>query len=388
MSFAETGRKEEALAAYKLLDHEVPGRGRDQDRPAKNQGTGGKMRDINSLNKVILIGRLGQKPDSRFLPQTQSAGRPLHPGHERAVLQPEHERGREQDRVAPHRRLGQARRVLRKVPHPGQADPPRGQAQDPAVAGQGRQQAQHHGDRSPEHRPPRPAGRNGRRRAPSPKARPPPTSRWRATKRPTAAGAAVTTMSRSDPSGPRLSADGSPAMTADEDIEKSFRKKIIEDIRPWGKFRAYPYESGSAVKIITVDPGQSLSLQYHRRRAEFWIALDPGSRGDRRRQDLASGRERGDLHPAEGPPPLALSGAPAGPDHGDLDRRPRRIGHRPRPRRLRKIGHDDWLMKKTLGCLIRIFSIMYSSISWELRSPWPRRRPSPPCRARPTAGPS
>jgi len=65
-------------------------------------------------------------------------------------------------------------------------------------------------------------------------------------------------------------------MTADEDIEKSFRKRIIEDVRPWGKFRAYPYESGSAVKIITVDPGQTLSLQYHHRRAEFWIALDPG----------------------------------------------------------------------------------------------------------------
>ncbi len=29
------------------------------------------MRDINSLNKVILIGRLGQRPDSRYLPQTQ-----------------------------------------------------------------------------------------------------------------------------------------------------------------------------------------------------------------------------------------------------------------------------------------------------------------------------
>lgn len=65
-------------------------------------------------------------------------------------------------------------------------------------------------------------------------------------------------------------------MTADEDIEKSFRKKIIEDIRPWGKFRAYPYESGSAVKIVTVRPGQALSLQYHERRAEFWIALDSG----------------------------------------------------------------------------------------------------------------
>jgi single-strand DNA-binding protein len=31
------------------------------------------MRDINSLNKVILIGRLGQKPDLRYLPQNQRA---------------------------------------------------------------------------------------------------------------------------------------------------------------------------------------------------------------------------------------------------------------------------------------------------------------------------
>jgi single-strand DNA-binding protein len=29
------------------------------------------MRDINSLNKVILIGRLGQKPESRYLPQKE-----------------------------------------------------------------------------------------------------------------------------------------------------------------------------------------------------------------------------------------------------------------------------------------------------------------------------
>jgi single-strand DNA-binding protein len=31
------------------------------------------MRDINSLNKVTLIGRLGQKPELRYLPQTESA---------------------------------------------------------------------------------------------------------------------------------------------------------------------------------------------------------------------------------------------------------------------------------------------------------------------------
>lgn len=31
------------------------------------------MRDINSMNKVILIGRLGGKPELRFLPQTERA---------------------------------------------------------------------------------------------------------------------------------------------------------------------------------------------------------------------------------------------------------------------------------------------------------------------------
>lgn len=31
------------------------------------------MRDINSLNKVILIGRLGQKPELRYLPKTEKA---------------------------------------------------------------------------------------------------------------------------------------------------------------------------------------------------------------------------------------------------------------------------------------------------------------------------
>jgi single-strand DNA-binding protein len=31
------------------------------------------MRDINSLNKVLLIGRLGGKPDLRYLPQNQRA---------------------------------------------------------------------------------------------------------------------------------------------------------------------------------------------------------------------------------------------------------------------------------------------------------------------------
>lgn len=55
-----------------------------------------------------------------------------------------------------------------------------------------------------------------------------------------------------------------------------FKKGIVEDIRPWGKFRSFPHESAGSIKIITVNPGETLSLQYHKRRSEFWIVLDRG----------------------------------------------------------------------------------------------------------------
>ncbi len=59
------------------------------------------------------------------------------------------------------------------------------------------------------------------------------------------------------------------------DIER-FRKGIEEDIRPWGKFRSFPREEAGSIKIITVNPGSSLSLQYHSKRSEFWVVLDDG----------------------------------------------------------------------------------------------------------------
>jgi mannose-6-phosphate isomerase-like protein (cupin superfamily) len=65
-------------------------------------------------------------------------------------------------------------------------------------------------------------------------------------------------------------------MKSPSDDEKDFRARIFEDIRPWGRFRVFPHENAGSLKIITVNPGASLSLQYHRRRAEFWIALDEG----------------------------------------------------------------------------------------------------------------
>lgn len=60
------------------------------------------------------------------------------------------------------------------------------------------------------------------------------------------------------------------------DDERKYRAGIIEDIRPWGKFRAYPHQNAGSLKIITVNPGASLSLQFHHRRSEFWVVLDRG----------------------------------------------------------------------------------------------------------------
>jgi mannose-6-phosphate isomerase-like protein (cupin superfamily) len=55
-----------------------------------------------------------------------------------------------------------------------------------------------------------------------------------------------------------------------------FKNGIFEDIRPWGKFRSFPHRSARSIKIITVNPGETLSLQYHSRRSEFWVVLDRG----------------------------------------------------------------------------------------------------------------
>jgi mannose-6-phosphate isomerase-like protein (cupin superfamily) len=60
------------------------------------------------------------------------------------------------------------------------------------------------------------------------------------------------------------------------DEESEVRSLVVEDVRPWGKFRVYPHDRAGSLKIITVNPGASLSLQFHRRRAEFWVVLDEG----------------------------------------------------------------------------------------------------------------
>jgi mannose-1-phosphate guanylyltransferase / mannose-6-phosphate isomerase len=43
--------------------------------------------------------------------------------------------------------------------------------------------------------------------------------------------------------------------------------------RPWGTYATLKEENGYKVKRITVQPGQSLSLQYHHKRAEHWVVV-------------------------------------------------------------------------------------------------------------------
>jgi mannose-1-phosphate guanylyltransferase/mannose-1-phosphate guanylyltransferase/mannose-6-phosphate isomerase len=43
-----------------------------------------------------------------------------------------------------------------------------------------------------------------------------------------------------------------------------------KDTRPWGNFERFTLNEISTVKIITVNPNQSLSLQRHKQREEYW----------------------------------------------------------------------------------------------------------------------
>ncbi len=47
--------------------------------------------------------------------------------------------------------------------------------------------------------------------------------------------------------------------------------------RPWGSFKQYAHNRECTVSLMTVLPGQKLSLQSHTGRAELWIVLDDGA---------------------------------------------------------------------------------------------------------------
>lgn len=47
--------------------------------------------------------------------------------------------------------------------------------------------------------------------------------------------------------------------------------------RPWGFFKQYAFNQDCTVSLMSVKPGQRLSLQSHTGRAELWIVLDDGA---------------------------------------------------------------------------------------------------------------
>ncbi|HZX20738.1 MAG TPA: phosphomannose isomerase type II C-terminal cupin domain [archaeon] len=53
-------------------------------------------------------------------------------------------------------------------------------------------------------------------------------------------------------------------------------KKPLTVKKPWGKFEEYTRNEKTSVKIISVNKGGILSLQSHKHRKEFWVALDEG----------------------------------------------------------------------------------------------------------------
>ena len=50
--------------------------------------------------------------------------------------------------------------------------------------------------------------------------------------------------------------------------------KIYKEERPWGNFERFTHNEISTVKILTVNPNEELSLQYHHNREEFWRIID------------------------------------------------------------------------------------------------------------------
>lgn len=50
--------------------------------------------------------------------------------------------------------------------------------------------------------------------------------------------------------------------------------KAPKTIRPWGYYRVLHEVDGTKVKELTVEPGQSLSMQRHADRAEYWLVTE------------------------------------------------------------------------------------------------------------------
>lgn len=45
---------------------------------------------------------------------------------------------------------------------------------------------------------------------------------------------------------------------------------LVSDERPWGRFERFTLNQPSTIKLVYIEGGKRLSLQYHNKRTEFW----------------------------------------------------------------------------------------------------------------------
>ncbi len=57
-------------------------------------------------------------------------------------------------------------------------------------------------------------------------------------------------------------------------MEASHTPHRTTEDKPWGKFEEFTLNEKTTVKILTINPGEELSLQSHEHRSEWWIVLD------------------------------------------------------------------------------------------------------------------
>ena len=51
------------------------------------------------------------------------------------------------------------------------------------------------------------------------------------------------------------------------------KRETYIETRPWGKFEQFTHNEISTVKILTIKEKEQPSIQYHRKRTEFWKIL-------------------------------------------------------------------------------------------------------------------
>ena len=49
---------------------------------------------------------------------------------------------------------------------------------------------------------------------------------------------------------------------------------MVVEVRPWGRFERFTLNEKSTVKLVYLDGGKRLSLQYHNNRTEFWKIIN------------------------------------------------------------------------------------------------------------------